>query len=241
MPRTLVRLGLSGAATLALTLLVGFLLTGVLVHGPVGRLDEGLEVWLADRRTGWGNALTQVGTGFADPRNAVVILVVLVVVVALLTRRVAPPLFLAVAVAVESGIYFVASTLVARDRPFVPRPGPADPHASFPSGHSAASVCLYGGLAVLAWKLTDRRALQRGLTVVAVVIPPLCGFSRMYRGYHHLTDVLAGLVLGVACLALATRYVLGDEPAHRTAPDDGASGPTKAHRTPRALLQPPAT
>ena len=43
--------------------------------------------------------------------------------------------------------------------------------------------------------------------------PPLVGFCRMYRGFHHLTDVLAGLLLGGVWLWLTTRYVLAKEPA----------------------------
>ena len=82
---------------------------------------------------------------------------------------------------------------------------------SFPSSHSAAAVCLYGGLAVLAWRLTRNRPLQVGLTAVAVVFPLTVGFSRMYRGYHHLTDILAGLLLGGTWLWLCTRFLLADK------------------------------
>ena len=48
------------------------------------------------------------------------------------------------------------------------------------------------------------------LTAVAVTVPVIVGFCRMYRGFHHLTDVLAGLFLGGVWLWLCTRYVLDD-------------------------------
>jgi membrane-associated phospholipid phosphatase len=152
--------------------------------------------------------LSAAGSSLADPRTVQVLLLVLIVGSALLTRRLRPPLFVALAVGLESAIYFLVSSWVPRDRPHVPRPGPADPIASFPSGHAAASVCLYGALAVLAWRLTKNRPLQVLLTGVAVVVPLVVGFCRMYRGYHHLTDVLAGLVLGGVWLSLCTRFVL---------------------------------
>ena len=65
--------------------------------------------------------------------------------------------------------------------------------------------------------LADPRTVQVLLLVLIVgsalltrrLRPPLVvGFCRMYRGYHHLTDVLAGLVLGGVWLSLCTRYVL---------------------------------
>jgi membrane-associated phospholipid phosphatase len=207
-PRDLLKLLASGLALLGGTLLLGLLLTHALLHSPVGRLDDSIESGLAAHRTAAGRALTSAGTALADPLNVEVALAVLVVLLAVLTRRVRPPLFLALAVGVESVIYFLSSTWVPRDRPHVPRLGPADPVASYPSGHAAASLCLYGGLAVLAWRCTRHRPLQLAVTAAAVVIPPLVGFSRMYRGFHHLTDVLAGLLLGATWLWLCTRYVL---------------------------------
>lgn len=210
MPRNLLKLAVAAVVVLGATVLLGLLLKH---SGPVGRFDDDLERTLADHRTSVGTTLTGAGTALADPVDVEVALGVLVVAVALATRRVAPPLFLLLAVGVESVVYFYASTWVARERPHVPRTGPADPLASYPSGHSAAAVCLYGGLAVLAWRLTSRRWLQVGLTALAVGVPLVVGFSRMYRGFHHLTDVLAGLLLGAVWLGLCTRWVLAREPA----------------------------
>jgi membrane-associated phospholipid phosphatase len=202
-----------GVLVLGGMILLGLLITHVLLDGRVGHLDDSIERSLAAHRTTTWNALTKGGTFLADPLSVEVALGVLVVALAIGTRRLAPPLFLAFAVGFESAIYFVVSTVVHRDRPHVPRFGPADPVASYPSGHAAASVCLYGGLAVLAWTCTRQRPLQVGLTVLAVVVPVVVGFCRMYRGYHHLTDILAGLVLGCTWLWLCTRFLLVEERA----------------------------
>ena len=48
------------------------------------------------------------------------------------------------------------------------------------------------------------------MTAVAVMVPLVVGFCRMYRGFHHLTDVLAGFFLGGVWLWLCTRYLLDD-------------------------------
>ena len=65
---------------------------------------------------------------------------------------------------------------------------------SFPSGHSTNAVALFGSLAL--------RCRRRWLTVLAIVIPLLTGFSRVVTGAHYPTDVLAGWALGAVVVFL---------------------------------------
>lgn len=206
--RIAIRTAIAAALVFGIVYGLGRLLIHVLVHGWVGRTDDSIERQLLDGRTKFWNTVTNAGTQLAQPITVEVALVLLVIGIAVVTRKVAPPLFLAVTVGVESGIYFVVSTIDKRPRPTIPRLGVGDPQASYPSGHVAAAICLYGGLAVLAWVLTDRRALQVTLTVLAVLIPPAVGLCRMYRGFHHLSDVIAGAILGLLWLAATTRLFL---------------------------------
>ena len=212
----LTRMVAAAAAVFLVMYGFGQLLTHVLVHGWVGHTDDSIERSLLGGRTSFWNTFTHDATQLAEPINAEIALVVLVIAIALRTRRLAPPLFLAVVVGIESGIYFVVSTWDQRPRPTIPRLGPADPLASYPSGHVAASICLYGGLAVLAWVLTDRRWLQWTLTALAVVIPPVMGLCRMYRGFHHLSDIIAGAILGLLWLTITTRVLLLPAERRRT-------------------------
>ena len=66
---------------------------------------------------------------------------------------------------------------------------------SFPSGHSANAVTVYGSLAAHEKK-------RKLLWVLAVVLPLLVGFSRVFVGAHYPTDVLCGWLLGVIIVAL---------------------------------------
>jgi membrane-associated phospholipid phosphatase len=66
---------------------------------------------------------------------------------------------------------------------------------SFPSGHSANAATLYGALAAHEKK-------RKILWVLAIVLPLLVGFSRVFVGAHFPTDVLCGWILGVIIVAL---------------------------------------
>ncbi len=64
---------------------------------------------------------------------------------------------------------------------------------SFPSGHSTNAVTVYGSLGLALNK--------KWMTVLAVALPLLVGFSRVVVGAHYPTDVLVGWLLGVLAMA----------------------------------------
>jgi membrane-associated phospholipid phosphatase len=73
---------------------------------------------------------------------------------------------------------------------------------SFPSGHTigAATLVLVGGY--LVWhRHRDARVLTVWV-VASVLVVGTVALSRLYLGYHFLTDVLAGLCLAVAVLGV---------------------------------------
>jgi membrane-associated phospholipid phosphatase len=100
------------------------------------------------------------------------------------------------ALALETACFVGSAALVGRPRPHgVWRP--EQPHAtsSFPSGHTAAAVALHTTLA----DLVDRHGLRgsRALgPLLRYVIPGGIAFSRIYRGQHHVSDTVAGVLLG---------------------------------------------
>jgi len=72
---------------------------------------------------------------------------------------------------------------------------------SFPSGHTAASSAVYGMLAIIV--AGSLPAARRWIAYSAAgVIAMLIGFSRLYLGAHWFSDVLGGVMLGVAWAAL---------------------------------------
>lgn len=92
---------------------------------------------------------------------------------------------------------FILKPIIARPRPFITMPEVAmiipEPHGySFPSGHTISSFAA----ATVLWRFSWKAALPATLLAAAI------GFSRMYLFCHYTTDVLAGMLIGVAVALL---------------------------------------
>jgi undecaprenyl-diphosphatase len=93
-----------------------------------------------------------------------------------------------------------------RARPQIFQWGTYAMSSSFPSGHAMSSVIVYGTVAYLAARL-QRNVASRVLTLAfaAFMIVIICA-SRLYLGVHFPSDVLAGVIVGLAwagfCMAM---------------------------------------
>ncbi|MGY1634416.1 phosphatase PAP2 family protein [Geodermatophilus sp. SYSU D01186] len=183
-------------ALLAVVAGLGVLVTAVLVDTWVGRADRAAVRWIVALRDPALSAVTEV-VGAAGGTPAVIgvglALMTLGLAVAASWRPVA---FVVIALLGELAVYGAASQLVGRLRPEVPDLTVGLPSAaSWPSGHVAAAVTVYGALAGLA--VAYGRSRWRWATVaLPVVLGIAVGVSRIYVAAHYPTDVLAGLVLG---------------------------------------------
>ena len=105
-------------------------------------------------------------------------------------------------ICIESGTYRATSLVVHRDRPDVHRLESLPVNESYPSGHTAASVALFAGLLLVLASRIESLALRLVLWALAVAIPAFVIWSRMLRGMHHLTDVTAGVLMGIGALVV---------------------------------------
>ncbi len=175
-----------------------------------GQADADVVEYLEAQRTPAGKTISLVAVLLADTVTVVGLTTVAVLGLYLLLRRWAEPLFVAACVVGETSIFTATTALVDRQRPPVVHLDVSPPTSGFPSGHTAAAVCLYGALALIGGVLVKRRAYRRLFWAGAVIVPLAVAAGRLYRGMHFPSDVVAGALLGVMWLTWMTRiYPLG--------------------------------
>lgn len=203
------RLVLGAAAILALLLCLGWLVTGNLAHSWPLSAEDGVNRALARHRTAALNGVSGFFSTLANTPSAIALSIVVFFAIRALTHYWSEALFVAIALATEVCVFLLTTLVIDRPRPVVPHLDSAPPTSSFPSGHTAAATALYAAVALVAWR--HGRAWPVWLMLA---VPCAVGLSRMYRGMHHPSDVVAGAVLGTLCVLLAHRVVLA-EPARR--------------------------
>ena len=189
---------LLAAASIALALIVVHVL---LPSGGLGleSTDESFNDTLAENRTGTLTTIAEIGSQVGGA-PVLPIIVGIVAIVAAFKRRWLIAGFAAFVLAVESATYRVTSIAVPRDRPTVHRLENLEVDASYPSGHTAASIAVYSGLVLL---LTTRftSSLKKALAwTAAILLTTFVALSRMYEGMHHPLDVAGGVLVGIGAI-----------------------------------------
>jgi membrane-associated phospholipid phosphatase len=211
-PRTLS--GLIGAVVMAFVvveavlLALGLLVTRVLAHTALHRDEVAFEQDVLDHRTAFWNQVTGFGTVLGATETVIALTAVGCVFLAWRGHGPRLPVFLAAAVAGETALFALASVVIDRLRPGIPHLDAAPPTSSFPSGHTAATVALWCGLALGLARTHPRHPLRVLSWVLAVALPGFVLASRLYRGMHWPTDVAASVVFTVLWLLLLRAAML---------------------------------
>ena len=193
-------IALSFVSIATVSILLGLLVTRVIVRdGGIDSADESLVRFLSQHRSGGLTDASLIGSILAGG-VVLPIIVGVCAVLAALFKQWRLGAFLIFALAVESGAYRATTLLVHRQRPPVHRLEGLPANASYPSGHTAASIAVYCGLALLLTSRISRLAPRVLIWAIAVAIPVYVALARMYRGMHHPLDIAGGVVIGVAVL-----------------------------------------
>jgi membrane-associated phospholipid phosphatase len=196
--RKVVALRLVGGAVAlwALLSLIGLFVTHVLGSGAGHRADLGVDRWFADHRTSALNTATEFGSGAANTQTAIAVTFVVALLLRWRLGRWYESMVLVTAIAGELVVFLAVTATIHRARPTVPRLDVSPPTSSFPSGHTAAAVAMYGCIAILLLWIYGRRRLTVVAAVLFCCLPVVVGLSRLYRGMHFPSDVVVGALGG---------------------------------------------
>ena len=187
---------------------LGLLVTRVFAHGALHRDELAFERDVVAHRTPLWNQITHYGTVLGATNTVIALTAIGCVVLAVRGNGPRLPVFLALAVAGETVLFVLASLVLHRLRPPIPHLDGAPPTSSFPSGHTAATIALWCGLALGLARTYPRHPLRVLSWVLAVVLPLFVLASRLYRGMHWPTDVAASVVFTLLWLLLLRAILL---------------------------------
>ncbi len=178
---------------------------GLVLSGPLkgwDRSESALSASLQESRTPTWDSATELWSRIGNTEIIIGVCVVAVMVIWWRTRRWWFAVIPALAISLQATIFVTASAVIGRPRPDVQQLDPAPPTSSYPSGHVGASVALYTSLAIMATTI-ERTWLRRTVIGLCAVIPFLVAYSRLYRGMHHVSDIVVGAINGLVCAGLA--------------------------------------
>ncbi|SCG34429.1 phosphatase PAP2 family protein [Micromonospora inositola] len=177
-------------------------------------LDTAVPQWFAERRTDSLTGLSWWWSKFGDTHAILVVSLVFCPIVLAIWKRWRPVLFVVLAMFGELSLFLASARVVQRPRPPVENLDGHMPTSSFPSGHIAATICLWSAIAIIVFARTDR--WWRWLFVaMAVIMPVGVATSRMYRGMHHPTDFMGAILLSALWIGLLYWVVRPNADVHR--------------------------
>jgi undecaprenyl-diphosphatase len=182
-----------------------WLVLGAVLLGAAFYFDADVTRWVASHHTHSGKSFMRQVSKWGDWPLHVAIGLAGAGIAYLLGNRRWTTIFAAMVLACAVAGLFnpVLKVIAGRSRPAVEKnigwngPNFHSKYHSFPSGHTISSTAFFATLV----------CARRRIGLLFLPIPLLIAASRIYVNAHHLSDVVAGAILGVCCAVLVWRFV----------------------------------
>jgi len=189
----------------ALALFVAGIGVGWTLLGPVGAStgEDQISVLAQSGRTPSLDAIARTASEIGSVTGNAIICILSVALVWALTRRWWLALLPALALWLHVMVHLATSIVIARPRPQVQTLDIGQPTASFPSGHMGATTAQLLVMVFFFCQRVQSRAWRAVIIAAVSGYLLVLGWSRIYLGMHHVTDVVWGAVNGVVCGLIA--------------------------------------
>lgn len=191
----------SGIVFSAFTLVLA---DGALEGDDLSSFDAAVTTSVVAARTGPGAVVAEAVTSVGSEVSIGLLTVGLVAWIVVRHRSWRAAGIVGVAMGLAGALTLATKHLVLRTRPpAVDVWGSLDSGYSFPSGHTLFTTVFCGLVAGLVLFRSRRFWVRFGAVSGWLVVSVGVGVSRLYLGYHWLTDILAGWSLGLLILTFA--------------------------------------
>jgi undecaprenyl-diphosphatase len=180
---------------------------------PIVDLDLRVEEWVAGQMPRWVEWLARPFTWVGGIVGVALLVGIVGLSLVRAGRRRDAALLVVVALGVQA-IVVVLKSVYERPRPDAGSPIDLPHSTSFPSGHAATGIAMFGALALIAAGRARSPAAAARILVLGFSIGVGVGASRVVLNVHFVSDVLAGFCVGLAwlCVCLLARELLTGRP-----------------------------
>lgn len=195
------------SASLMIGLIVLFsAIVGMIEQSGIGQYNQLILDWMSTHRDPMINSIMQIATTTASPTFFIIAVSTGSFLWAYKKREIWRPFLLAITMAITAGLSTIIKILTMNERPpVIDMVPPLELDFSFPSGHTLSTFVL---LLVTGYLFYSRyRDKDKYFWLVVWIIATISGttiiaISRLYLGYHWLTDVAGSVGLGLIIFAI---------------------------------------
>lgn len=179
----------------------GAIAEDIITRDPLTIADAYINQWFFFRTSPSLNTAMLFITDLGSSKTVIILYLLLVLILAW-KRFWYELVFLSLSIPGGMVLNHIMKSAFHRPRPLLHQFFISSLDYSFPSGHSMNATLLYGIMAIFAVQVIKVWKWQVFVVLFAALFIILVALSRVYLGYHYLSDTLAAIAIGIAWLSL---------------------------------------